>query len=61
MIIQISVCYKCPDRKLGCHAICEKYIAECEKSNKIREKIIEERKRRDDIYNYRRRQKGREL
>ena len=25
---RISCCYKCEDRKVGCHSICEKYINE---------------------------------
>lgn len=57
MIIQIWSCYKCSDRKLGCHAICDKYISERKKSDEIHEKHAIERKRLDDIYNYRRRQK----
>lgn len=57
MTIQIRVCYKCADRKIGCHAECEKYLAERKKNDEINKKHYEERKRLDDIYNYRRRAK----
>ena len=57
MITQIWVCYKCVDRKIGCHATCNKYLAELKKNDEIHKKHEEERKRLDDIYNYRRRSK----
>lgn len=33
-----TVCYKCPDRKLGCHKSCEKYLAERKAYDEMREK-----------------------
>lgn len=40
----ISVCKDCPDRQIGCHAICQKYIEQSEQNRKEREEI---RKQRD--------------
>lgn len=57
MTIQIWTCYKCTDRKIGCHATCDKYLAERKKSDEIHERRDIERKKLDDIYNYRRRSK----
>ena len=57
MIIQIRVCYKCPDRKLGCHTTCDKYIAEFRKNREIHEKYMAEKEHLKDIYNYRRHRK----
>lgn len=37
-------CSNCPDRKVGCHSVCDKYKTACEKKREIREKVI---KRRD--------------
>lgn len=39
-------CFKCPDRKPGCHAACEKYIAWS----------AEEQERKDLIYKNRRKE-----
>lgn len=57
MTIQIWACYKCVDRKIGCHSTCDKYLAERKKNDEIHKKHDEERRRLDDIYNYRRRSK----
>ena len=38
-----SVCYQCPDRKVGCHAWCERYIAESKKRSEMREKMRQEK------------------
>ena len=32
----ISVCKDCPDRQIGCHAVCERYIEESEQNRKKR-------------------------
>jgi hypothetical protein len=47
---QIRVCYKCKDREIGCHAVCEKYILESEKNEKIKENISAMKKTIDDVY-----------
>jgi len=33
-----TVCFSCPDRKLGCHKNCEKYLAERKAYDDMREK-----------------------
>ena len=38
-----SVCYQCPDRKVGCHAWCERYIEESKKRSEMREKMRQEK------------------
>lgn len=35
-------CYKCSDRKVGCHAICEKYKKEVEENELLKTKIKKE-------------------
>lgn len=42
----ISVCKDCPDRRVGCHSICEKYIAEADHNRKERE----ESRRKKEMY-----------
>ena len=42
----ISVCKDCPDRRVGCHSICEKYIAEDKRNQKERE----EARKQKEIY-----------
>ena len=37
------VCYQCPDRKVGCHAWCERYIEESKKRSEMREKMRQEK------------------
>ena len=38
-----SVCYQCPDRKVGCHAWCERYIEESKKRSEMCEKMRQEK------------------
>ena len=38
----IRCCYKCEERKVGCHSTCEKYLAE----RKVLDEEMEERKKR---------------
>lgn len=40
----ISVCKDCPDRKIGCHATCQKYIEQSEQNRKEKLCIWEARK-----------------
>lgn len=35
----ISVCKDCPDRRVGCHSICQRYIEQSEQHKKKREEI----------------------
>lgn len=37
-------CYNCPDREVGCHSYCEKYIQDKARHDKIREKVEVEKK-----------------
>ena len=37
----ISVCYKCTDREVGCHATCDKYKAEKELRTKKPDPFID--------------------
>lgn len=34
-----KVCYNCQDRKVGCHATCEKYREEVEQNEKTKKSI----------------------
>lgn len=34
----MSVCYGCADRKIGCHAFCERYQQEVSESKAIKDK-----------------------
>ena len=42
----ISVCKDCPDRRIGCHAVCERYTEESERNRKKRE----ENQKQKDAY-----------
>ena len=42
-------CYKCNDRKVGCHAICDKYQKESEERSKFVEDQYRERKLKADL------------
>lgn len=33
-----NACYKCPDRHLGCHKTCERYLSEKRKYDEMRER-----------------------
>ena len=46
---KIIVCHNCPDRVVGCHAICEKYIRENEKAKEYREKRYREARTNADL------------
>lgn len=37
--VTTDCCYKCNDRKIGCHTICEKYQNFCKENEKTKEKI----------------------
>ena len=39
----ITVCFECPARQIGCHAICERYIAQSEQHRKEREAMQREK------------------
>lgn len=39
-----SPCYNCPDRQVGCHGKCERYLAYAEKRAEDAEKEREEKK-----------------
>lgn len=47
---QIRVCYKCQDRKVGCHATCDKYLSESKKNEELRNRRHAAKKIVDDIY-----------
>ena len=36
---KFKACYKCEEKFLGCHATCEKYLAEVEQHRQEQEKI----------------------
>lgn len=44
----IKSCYNCPDREVGCHAHCERYLQEKNKHDKAREKAQIEKD--NDLY-----------
>jgi len=35
-MVCIRCCYKCKDREVGCHSICERYLKEKEKAEILR-------------------------
>lgn len=37
----VDTCYKCNDRKVGCHSTCEKYILGCEQKDEKVKKFKE--------------------
>lgn len=39
-MIKITCCRDCPDRHMGCHSICEKYIAERSAHKKTGENVL---------------------
>ncbi len=43
-------CKNCPDRAVGCHSICEEYIA----FDKGRKEFIENRNRKNELYAHKR-------
>ena len=45
----IKCCYKCEERVVGCHAICEKYRAEKVEHDKLTAQIREKRNQENDI------------
>lgn len=42
-------CKDCPDRKLGCHSICEKYIKYAEENKKAREMEAQQKSVQNDF------------
>lgn len=46
-------CKDCPDRKLGCHSVCEKYIEFTKKNEEIRLKKARENNSYNEIMNMR--------
>ena len=48
-----SPCKDCPDRKLGCHSICEKYIEYTKQNEEIRLKKARENNNYNDLLNMR--------
>jgi hypothetical protein len=45
----INCCYNCPDRKLGCHGYCEKYISAKESHEIIIERMREDNRLRKSL------------
>lgn len=39
-----TVCYKCEDREVGCHSICERYLEEKKRTKEQIEKYVKETK-----------------
>ena len=46
MTRKITVCKSCQDRRIGCHATCERYIKQSEEQDKLQAKINAEK----DLY-----------
>lgn len=46
----IAPCKDCPDRKVGCHAVCEKYIAYSEWRTKLLESRWKENEDNDYMF-----------
>lgn len=46
-------CIDCKDRKMGCHATCEKYLADKKKHLKEKEKISASRRANNEYLSYR--------
>lgn len=57
-----GACYQCPDRHLGCHADCEKYLEEVRAREEVRkkkeqfydgiERYLNDKRRRRRRWNY---------
>lgn len=47
----IQCCRNCPDRSVGCHSTCEKYISAKAEHDKLAEQIREKKKQEDAITN----------
>lgn len=45
-------CRDCPDRAVGCHSKCEKYLAARQDHHKKAEVIYQEKKVEDGLYSY---------
>ena len=51
-MMQIKVCYNCPDRAVGCHGKGEKYLAEREEFQRQRDSINKEKSRENGMDAY---------
>lgn len=45
-----SPCKDCPDRQMGCHSNCEKYLSYDKYRQEIRAKRLQAKKLEDDLY-----------
>ncbi len=45
----ITCCYKCPNRKLGCHATCSEYAKSVAENAKKKEIIRQQKEARYDV------------
>lgn len=48
----IKCCYRCPDRTVGCHSVCEKYITQKAENDAIRERIHKQKMEEVNINSY---------
>lgn len=55
--MRIKCCYKCEERKIGCHSVCEKYISERRAVALVSEERVKKSNNRV-IYSKTRRNKG---
>lgn len=44
-LIQLSPCKDCPDREVGCHGKCEKYINYQKENSEVKKYIAKEKKK----------------
>ena len=49
---QYNHCLGCPDRKVGCHATCEKYLADKAAAEEVKTIIREQKRIEDDYVNF---------
>ena len=45
----ITVCKDCPDRQIGCHGTCERYIRQRQKAEKEKELIRKNRNKEEQL------------
>lgn len=50
MVVRRNNCYRCKDRKLGCHDYCQKYKEFVEKNEKIKADVKKDKQYNGETY-----------
>lgn len=56
---RITVCYKCAERTIDCHAKCDKYLKESAERNVFLEEQYRKREEKNNLYNPKQRKRQR--